>query len=90
MRREQEHQASEELRESLPAPLKRCMDLAQEKGASSWLTSMPIEEFGLSGCSRTAVQLGTTTHSIHLRLWHKILGETCSLLPKRWFSFHQT
>ena len=24
------------------------MDLAQEKGASSWLTSLPIEEFGFS------------------------------------------
>ena len=48
MRREQEHQASEELRESLPTPLKRYMDLAWEKGASSWLTSMPIEELGFT------------------------------------------
>ena len=38
-------QAANYLKQSLPAPLKRSMDLAQEKGASTWLTSLPIEEF---------------------------------------------
>ena len=28
----------------LPDNLKRAMDLASEKGASSWLTSLPIDE----------------------------------------------
>ena len=48
LRREQSIQASEQLKESLTPSLKRSMDLAQEKGASSWLTSMPIEEFGFA------------------------------------------
>ena len=33
---------------SLPSPLQLDMSLAQEKGASTWLTSLPIEEFGFS------------------------------------------
>ena len=68
MRREQEHQASEELRESLPTPLKRHMDLAQEKGASSWLTSMPIEEFGFTlhkGAFRDALALWYNWEPLH-------------------------
>ena len=32
----------------MPGSLQRAMDLAQEKGASSWLTSLPIGEFGFS------------------------------------------
>ena len=31
-----------------PLDLQRAMDLAQEKGASSWLTSLPLEEFGFT------------------------------------------
>ena len=41
-------QAANYLKQSLPAPLKRSMDLAQEKGASTWLTSLPIQEFGFA------------------------------------------
>ena len=36
------------LKAKLPADLQRAMDLAQERGASSWLTSLPIEEFGFT------------------------------------------
>ena len=48
LRRNQEKEAASSIRETVPEPLKRAMDLAQEKGASSWLTSLPIEEFGFS------------------------------------------
>ena len=41
-------QAANCLKQSLPAPLTRSMDLAQEKGASTWLTSLPIQEFGFA------------------------------------------
>ena len=34
--------------DSLPQSLKRPLELAQERGASSWLTSLPIEEFGFT------------------------------------------
>ena len=48
LRREQARQASEHLKVHLSHSLKRSMDLAQEKGASSWLTTLPIEEFGFA------------------------------------------
>ena len=49
-----------ELRPNLPAHLKYAMDLAQEKGASNWLTILPIEEFGFflhKGAFRDAIAL---------------------------------
>ena len=36
------------LKQSLSTTLKRTMDLAQEKGASNWLTSLPIQEFAFA------------------------------------------
>ena len=48
MKHEQSTQAAEILKQSLSTSLKRSMDLAQEKGASTWLTSLPIQEFGFT------------------------------------------
>lgn len=48
MKREQSAQAAEILKQSLSTSLKRSMDLAQEKSASTWLTSLPIQEFGFT------------------------------------------
>lgn len=49
--------------------LQRAMDLAQEKGASSWLRSLPLEEFGFSqGTFRDAIVLiwpVTIHHTLH-------------------------
>ena len=48
------------LRGTVSTSLQRAMDLAQEKGASSWLTSLPLEEFGFSlhkGAFRDAIAL---------------------------------
>ena len=36
------------LQTQLPAPLQRCMDLSQEKGASTWLTALPIDNHGFA------------------------------------------
>ena len=36
------------LEDSLAAPLQHSMSLAKEKGASSWLTALPVEEFGFT------------------------------------------
>ena len=48
--RDQKHlqikHAVESLRSALPPSRKRAMELASEKGASSWLTTLPIEEYG--------------------------------------------
>ena len=43
-----ERDTASDVRERVPAPLQRAMDLAQAKGASSWLTPLPIEELGFS------------------------------------------
>ena len=48
MKRERSTQAAEILKQSLSTSLKRSMDLDQEKGASTWLTSLPIQEFGFT------------------------------------------
>ena len=48
LRRDKAEQASLLLKDFLPQSLKFSMELAQEKGASSWLTSLPIEEYGFS------------------------------------------
>ena len=48
------------LKNSVPESLQRAMDLTQEKGASSWLTALPLEELNLSlhkGAFRDAVAL---------------------------------
>ena len=48
MKCENSTQAAVSLKQSLSASLQRSMDLAQEKGASVWLTSLPIQEFGFA------------------------------------------
>ena len=47
-RRNLEKEAASAVRDLLPGSQQRAMDLAREKGASSWLTALPIEEFGFS------------------------------------------
>ena len=49
-----------ELQSSLPPELQKAMDLSQEKGASNWLTVLPVEEFGFflhKGAFRDALAL---------------------------------
>lgn len=47
-RRAQQTESASLLRPTLPDTLQRAMVLAQEKGASSWLTALPIAEFGFT------------------------------------------
>ena len=67
------------------------MDLALEKGASSWLTALPLEEHGFAlhkpafrdaMALRYGSPLDPLTHSISLCLWPTLLGAACSLLPE--------
>ncbi len=41
-------QTAKSLLEQLPAPLQRSMELSQEKGASTWLTALPIDNHGFA------------------------------------------
>ena len=60
LQRDSAKEAATSLRDTVSRSLQRAMDLAQEKGASSWLTSLPLEEFGFTlhkGAFRDAVAL---------------------------------
>ena len=48
MRRSQQQESTCLLKPSLDSSLQRSMELAQEKGASSWLTALPVAEFGFT------------------------------------------
>ncbi len=59
---------ADRLKPGLSAPLQRAMDLAQENGASTWLTTLPIQEYGfnlhkgaLPGRRGPTLQLATRT-----------------------------
>ena len=45
-RRQQVTLEADSLRDDLTPPLQRAMNLAHERGSSSWLTSLPIKEHG--------------------------------------------
>ena len=47
-RRAQQSTSADLLQPKLPNSLQRSMALAQEKGASSWLTALPVAEFGFT------------------------------------------
>ncbi len=45
----EDHKSSaSQIKSALNDPLKHAMNLAQEKGASTWLTSLPINEHGFT------------------------------------------
>ena len=41
-------QSAKNIHEQLPAPLQHSMELFQEKGASTWLTALPIDNHGFA------------------------------------------
>ena len=47
-RRSSEQGLAKELQENMPSSLQRSMSLAAEKGASTWLSTLPIEEHGFA------------------------------------------
>ena len=64
--------AAEELKERLPGKMQRAMIVASEKGASSWLLTLPITDHGfdlhIQGCPLTAVWVAPTPPTITLCL----------------------
>ena len=60
LRRQQATQAMDKLKSDLPEVLKRSIELASEREASSWLTTLPIADFGFKlhkGAFRKAIAL---------------------------------
>ena len=65
LNRQKSEDAASNIKEILSPTLKLAMDLASEKGASNWLTTMPIEEFGF------ALHKGAFHDALALRYnWH--------------------
>ena len=65
LRRQQEAREANEIKEKLTPTLKRAIDAATEKGASSWLTTLPIAEHGF------ALHKGAFRDALCLRYgWH--------------------
>ena len=48
MKHTKQKEETKNLQSNLPSPLQRSIELAQEKGASTWLTALPIEEHGFA------------------------------------------
>ena len=48
LRRQQEATAASELKDKLPSNLQKALTVSAEKGASSWLSTFPIEEHGFA------------------------------------------
>ena len=79
------------LKVNLTGPLKRAVELAQEKGASSWLTALPIQEHGFAlhkSAFRDALALRydcppPLSPTFILCLWCFIFYRACSILPER-------
>ena len=47
-KRTQQKEEAKNLQNQLPSTLQRSMELSQEKGASTWLTSLPIDDHGFA------------------------------------------
>ena len=80
------------LKSELPAQLQRAMDFLRGKGASGWLTALPVEEFGyalLKGAFRDALALRYGWHRSTLQPIacpcgkHFSVDHALSYVPKR-------
>ena len=65
---------AEEVCELLPASLRRAVDLAKEKGSLTWLTALPLVEYGFAPHS------GAFHDAINVHLWK---------LSSQWNMIHQ-
>ena len=94
--RQQKHlqvkQAAEYLKNRLSPTKRRAMELASERGASNWLTALPIEEFGFclhkgafaDALARSALWVDPYTYSCLLCIWYILHRRACPVLPQRW------
>ncbi|KAL5500248.1 hypothetical protein EMCRGX_G011773 [Ephydatia muelleri] len=56
-KQEQHSNAASTLKDILPPSLAHAMDFSREKGASTWLSVLPLEEYGYKGAFRDAFAL---------------------------------
>ena len=97
-RREEANLEADNLKNDLPAPIQRAMDLAREKGSSSWLTALPLKEHSFTlhmqgsfcRCPCIEVWLDTLQYPNQLSLRSQLHGGACAVLPAGWIPLYQT
>ena len=94
--RERTRATAATLRATVDISTQQAIDLAQEKGASSWLTALPLiiwihsPQESFQRCHCHPVCLATTECSCNLCLWCQFLPRACPLLLERWLPYHKT
>ena len=95
-KREQQHHSNTgtERKVKLPRQLQRAMDLGSEKGASSWLSALPIEDHGFTlhfvmpyACGTTGSQLQPISPANGSAVKHFLLA-ILSAAPQEAYPWH--
>ena len=78
-KRNNQKEEAKNLQIQLPSPLQHSMELSQERGASAWLTSLPIDDHGFAlhkSAFRDALSLWYMTghykihhHTVHVAIY---------------------
>lgn len=85
-KRAKQEEHMEKIQIQLQNSLRCCMELSQEKGASSWLTALPIEDHDFVLHKTAFFHSDTTGRSkltISLQLWSPILSRSCIDMQNR-------
>ena len=79
-----------------PQPVQlKAVELAGERGASPWITTLPLREFGFDQHKRAyrdalTLRYGWPPQGLpNTCLWFTLLSKTCPFMPERCFSNHQ-
>ena len=91
LRRKEEEQKAEDFISRLPQGSRRAAKLASEKGASSWLTALPLDRHGFrlhKGAFRDALNLRynwalSRLPSTYVCVWQTLVCRTCTILRNR-------
>ncbi len=96
MRKKSDSQAAAELESRLTNSMKRAMQVSAEKGASSWLATLPIDEHGFvlhKGAFRDALCLRygwrpSNNYTITLHLWSPMHSRALANMQSRRIPFN--
>ena len=88
--RSRQSQHADSIKHLLSPQLQRQVDLAKEKGASSWLSVLPLDDHGFHLHKRAfrdaiclrLIHLVSVCHSNKVQLWQYFLCHTCHDLPQ--------
>ena len=90
-RKQRDSAAVPELEERLANDMKRAMQVSTEKGASSWLVTLPIAEHGFAlhkGAFLPSLWMAPTSSTTPLHLRAQLHSRACTHLHPWWFPIH--